>query len=173
MVLRFRHNNIPPSKLHKQNKTCRVPDSITGKALNTSVLPSYPGEKRANLFLTYGTPGPALGADPARLALAFRSECEALALPGNIKARELQRVKKAARASLLEGLLSNTSMASFLCEYTTRRGSWKGLLTDLDRIDGISERELARVAADLFRAENRFSGIVSKPRGIRSELVFE
>lgn len=43
-------------------------------------------------------------------------------------AAELTRVKKASRANLMEGLLSNISMAGFLCDYTAIQGSWRQLV---------------------------------------------
>ncbi len=72
--------------------------------------------------------------------------------------RELSRVKKSARTSLLGAVQSNSAMASALCSYHALTGSWRGILDELAIVDDLSIGEVRDAAAAVFNSDNRFEG---------------
>ncbi|KAL6750226.1 peptidase M16 inactive domain family [Haematococcus lacustris] len=129
--------------------------------LGCSMLAGWPGEARAGLSLVSAVPQQG-GSVGAAEKLVWR-ELERFAAEGPT-AKELARVQKSTRTSLLSAALSNSSMASLLASYHGLTGSWTGLLAELEVISQLTPGEVRDVAQRLFRRDNVFTGVVNKAR---------
>lgn len=138
----------------------------TGDALYASCYDSYPSDKYPSLFVVSGVP--ANGKTPDDLAERFRTQLRRLAEEPVTEA-ELQLIKKSTRVGLLEAMASNSTMASLLCEFQALRGDYRTLFIEPARVEAITAADVQRVAADMFRPQNRVTGVVR--RGEASPLV--
>jgi predicted Zn-dependent peptidase len=68
---------------------------------------------------------------------------------------ELARVKARARADLVDGLDSNTGLASQLAAYQVLTGDWRNLFRRLEAIDRVTREDVQRVAKEYFTESNR------------------
>lgn len=74
--------------------------------------------------------------------------------------KEMSRVKKSARATLLSGLQSNSSMAGILAAYHATTGSWRGVLDELAVVDDMQQQQVQDVVQRVFAKDNCFTGYV-------------
>lgn len=91
------------------------------------------------------------------MAAALQRELEAVASDG-ITAAELSRVQKATRRQALGAAQSNSSMASLLAAYHARTGSWRGVLEELDVVQGMKPDDVRGTAQRTFERDNCFRG---------------
>ncbi len=115
-------------------------------------FPGFPGNKYPNLFLFFSFPAP--GHDNDENEKAMLGEIEKLKTE-LVTEEELSRVKARARAQLVEGLDSNTGLASQLAVYQVLTGDWRNLFRRLEVIDGVSREDIQRVAKEYFTESNR------------------
>ncbi|BFI30422.1 zinc protease [Marchantia polymorpha subsp. ruderalis] len=128
---------------------------IPGKALSAQSVESFPGDKKPNLLLVYGSPTPGTSTD--YLANILHHELEDLASK-DVLEEELVPTRKATRAGLLEAFGSNRSMAKLLCLYEATTNNWLNLFEENELIQTVSPADVQRTAALLFKPSNRFSG---------------
>lgn len=76
---------------------------------------------------------------------------------------------QATKLTLVDGIRSNTNMASALCSYHVNAGSWKKLLSDLEQVDQLTGADIQRVAATTFQENNLFTGYMLKEQSINSK----
>ncbi|KAL3150420.1 hypothetical protein ABBQ32_000257 [Trebouxia sp. C0010 RCD-2024] len=131
----------------------------TGQAFNANAVPSYPGEKHPNALVLFGQPSS--GVSLETLDQAFQKETQGLIYQGP-SAKEMARIKKATKLTLVDGIRSNTNMASALCSYHVNAGSWKKLLFDLGQVDQLTAADIQQVAAATFQPDNLYTGYMLK-----------
>lgn len=80
---------------------------------------------------------------------------------------------QATKLTLIDGIRSNTNMASALCSYHVNAGSWKKLLFDLEQVDQLTAADVQQVAAAIFQQDNLYTGYMLKeqPGGKKSMSV--
>ncbi len=123
-------------------------------------FPGFPGNKYPNLFLFFSFPAP--GHDNDENEKAMLAEIEMLKT-GLVTEEELSRVKARARAELVDGLDSNTGLASQLAVYQVLTGDWRNLFRRLEVIDAVTREDIQRVAKEYFIETNRsFAYLVPK-----------
>jgi predicted Zn-dependent peptidase len=122
----------------------------------------FPGNKYPNLWIVYGVPARGVGNDAVRDAI--RDELKKIQTD-EVTDEELQRFKTRAKADLLRSLNSNSGLAEQLVVYQTLFGDWKEMFQYLDRVDKVSKADIKRVAADLFKDNNRTVGRVETTSG--------
>jgi predicted Zn-dependent peptidase len=115
-------------------------------------FPGFPGNKYPNLFLFFSFPAP--GHDNDENETAMLAEIEKLKNE-LVTGEELSRVKARARAELVDGLDSNTGLASQLAVYQVLTGDWRNLFRRLQAIDGVTREDIQRVAKEYFIEANR------------------
>jgi predicted Zn-dependent peptidase len=115
-------------------------------------FPGFPGNKYPNLFLFFSFPAP--GHDNDENEKAMLAEIEKLKTE-LVTEEELSRVKARARAQLVDGLDSNTGLASQLAVYQVLTGDWRNLFRRLQAIDGVAREDIQRVAKEYFTEANR------------------
>lgn len=71
-------------------------------------------------------------------------------------------VLQATKLTLVDGIRSNTNMASALCSYHVNAGSWKKLLSDLEQVDQLTAADVQAVAAATFQEDNLYTGYMLK-----------
>lgn len=71
-------------------------------------------------------------------------------------------VLQATKLTLVDGIRSNTNMASALCSYHVNAGSWKKLLSDLEQVDQLTAADVQEVAAATFQEDNLYTGYMLK-----------
>jgi len=71
-------------------------------------------------------------------------------------------VLQATKLTLVDGIRSNTNMASALCSYHVNAGSWKKLLFDLEQVDQLTAADVQAVAAATFHEDNLYTGYMLK-----------
>ena len=126
-------------------------------------FPGFPGNKYPNLFLFFSFPAP--GHDNDENEKAMLAEIEKLKTE-LVTEEELSRVKARARAQLVDGLDSNTGLASQLAVYQVLTGDWRNLFRRLEAIDGVTREDIQRVANEYFTEANRsFAYLVPKEGG--------
>ncbi len=69
---------------------------------------------------------------------------------------------QATKLTLVDGIRSNTNMASALCSYHVNAGSWKKLLFDLEQVDQLTAADVQAVAAATFQQDNLYTGYMLK-----------
>lgn len=131
----------------------------TGQAYHANAVPSYPGEKHPNALVLFGQPSS--GVSLQTLDKAFQKETHGLIHNGP-SAKEMARIKKATKLTLVDGIRSNTNMASALCSYHVNAGSWKKLLSDLEQVDQLTAADVQAVAAATFQEDNLYTGYMLK-----------
>lgn len=107
-------------------------------------------------------PHPPAGDSCEAAAQHLREQLDDL-LSGGPSDRELARVKKAVRAGLLGAVQSNSDMAGALCQYDAlaARG-WRGLVDEIELVDGLGAEEVRGVAQAVFAPGNCFTGYALK-----------
>ena len=146
------------SGILSNGRTSRLYKSLVqGKrvALTAQGFSGFPGEKYPNLMLFYALTAPGHTVDD--VAKALEVEIEKLKTEP-VSEKELQRVKRNLRASLLKRLDSNIGMARSLAEYQAKTGSWRNLFEQLDAIANVTAADVQRVAKATFTPENRTIG---------------
>lgn len=53
-------------------------------------------------------------------------------------------------------------MVSVLCAYTALRGSWRGVVEELQLVEDMQAGTLRATAEEVFRADNQYIGYVDK-----------
>jgi predicted Zn-dependent peptidase len=122
----------------------------------------FPGAKYPNLWIVYGVPARGIGNDAVRDAI--REELKKVQTD-EVTDEELTRFKTRAKADLLRSLNSNSGLAEQLVVYQTLFGDWKEMFQYLDRVDKVSKADVKRIAADLFKDNNRTVGRVETTPG--------
>jgi predicted Zn-dependent peptidase len=115
-------------------------------------FPGFPGNKYPNLFLFFSFPAP--GHDNDENEKAMLAEVERLKTE-LVTEEELSRVKARARADLVDGLDSNSGLASQLAVYHVLTGDWRNLFRRLEAIDRVTREDIQRVAKEYFTEANR------------------
>lgn len=77
---------------------------------------------------------------------------------------------QATKILLVDGIRSNTNMASALCSYHVNAGSWKKLLTDLEQVEQLTAANVQTLAAATFHDDNLFTGYMLKEGSVSSKL---
>jgi len=121
----------------------------------------FPGVKYPSLFAFYGVPVP--GHTPQEIQDAIRAEIERLKSE-DVSEAELQTVKTRMRANLVRGLDSNQGLAIQLASYQARRGDWRALFGDVDKVQRVTAADVRRVANETFREGNRTVAIIESTR---------
>jgi predicted Zn-dependent peptidase len=117
----------------------------------------FPGQKYPNLFAFYGVPTP--GHTNEEVRDAIRAEIEKLKTE-DVTADELKMVKTRAKADLLRNLGSNDGLAQALGGAQARKGDWRELFRQVERIDKVTKEDIRRVASATFVATNRTVAVI-------------
>ena len=121
-------------------------------AASTGAFSGFPGNKYANLMLTYAFPTP--GHSNEEVQAAIREEIERLRNEP-VGEEELEMVKTRARAGLVRSLASNTGIAGQLTAYHALYGDWRELFRSVERIQEVTVEDVQRVARETFVPTNR------------------
>ncbi len=124
----------------------------TRRAVGTSAIEAYPGDKYPALFTLVAVPAP--GVDPDSVEADVTAILERLVADG-VTEEEVARARTRARAGLVAGLEDNSGLASSLAEADALSGDWRDLFRDLDALDRVTAADVQRVAQQTFRASNR------------------
>jgi predicted Zn-dependent peptidase len=117
----------------------------------------FPGAKYPHLFWFFALPMPGHTTD--EIADAIHGELEKLKKE-DISDEELKMVKTRAKANLIRSLDSNDGLAGSLAVYQTFYGDWRELFHTVDRIEGVTEADIRRMANEVFVPTNRTVGII-------------
>ena len=115
-------------------------------------FPGFPGQKYPNLFLFFAFSTP--GHDNQENEEAMLAEIEKLKTE-LVSEEELKRVKRRARAQLVQQLGSNSGLAFQLATYHALTGDWRDLFRELEAIDKVTREDIQRVAKTYFTQRNR------------------
>ena len=126
-------------------------------AAQAAGFPGFPGEKYQNLFVVFAVSTP--GHTPEELRDAIRAEIERLRSE-DVSDEDLAMVKTRAKAALIRRLDSNQGLARQLAIARARRGDWRDMFRQVDRIDQVTKADIRRVASATFLPGNRTVGIV-------------
>lgn len=121
-------------------------------AVQAQVGGGLPGVKYPHLFLALAVPARGVSNDQIRDAL--RAELQTL-VDEDVTDEELARFKTRAKADLIRSLTGDSGLASQLVTYQTLAGDWRELFTYVDRMAQVTKADIRRVAAAVFRPENR------------------
>jgi predicted Zn-dependent peptidase len=151
-------------RILSDGRTSRLYQSLVEQqkvSLAAQGFSGFPGDKYPNLMLFYSLTAP--GKTVAEVAHSLEVEINRLKTE-LVSSDELERVKKQAKAKLLQSLDSNMGMAQLLAEYQVKTGDWHNVFTELDKIVAVTPLDIQRVAMSTFRPENRTVGkIVTLP----------
>jgi predicted Zn-dependent peptidase len=120
-----------------------------------SGFPGFPGQKYPNLFVFFAVAAPGHTNEEneeAMLAEIDRLKTEL------VTEEELERVKRRARAQLVQQLDSNSGLAGQLASYQVQTGDWRNLFRRLEAIDKVTREDIQRVAQTYFTDRNRTVG---------------
>ena len=115
-------------------------------------FPGFPGEKYPNLFLFFSVA--TAEHNNEENVKAMLEEIDKLKTE-LISEEELERVKRRARAQLVQQLSSNSGLAGQLAYYQVLTGDWRNLFRQLDAIDKVTREDIQRVAKTYFTDRNR------------------
>jgi predicted Zn-dependent peptidase len=121
-------------------------------AVTAGGFPGFPGEKYPNLFLFFAVA--AAGHTNEENEKAMLEEIEKLKTE-LISEEELERVKRRARAQLVQQLSSNTGLAGQLAYFQVLTGDWRNLFRQLDAIEWVTREDIQRVTRTYFTPRNR------------------
>lgn len=121
-------------------------------AVDIDSLPDQPGREYPYLWIPIVVPGFEVSNEQVQAAL--HEELERLQRE-DVTAAELARFKARAKADLLRSLRSNDGLALQLAQHQHLFGDWRELFRSLERIDRVTQADVRRVAAELFRDSNR------------------
>ena len=125
------------------------------RALAASAVPSFPGERHPGLMLVYGVPLPS--GDVYQMERLLKQQLQQL-LEQGVSQQELSKVKKSSLTGLYGVVQSNSTLAAALCAYHVSTGGWRGLLRELELVQGLEAQQLLKVARRTFRDDNCFAG---------------
>jgi predicted Zn-dependent peptidase len=148
------------SEILGRGRTSRLYRSLVEEkklAVQAQVGGGLPGVKYPHLFLAIAVP--ARGVETDQVAEALRAELQRMA-DEDVTDDELERFKTRARADLIRSLTSDSGLASQLVTYHTLTGDWRELFTYVDRMATVTQADIRRVAADVFRRNNRTIAIL-------------
>ena len=139
---------------------------IPGKALGASATSTFPGNKLPNMYLLNSVAGAQDKGDPELAARSLRDELSKLRSKGSdcVSEKELVKVKKTNRVALLETMGNNRALASLLARYTALTGDWRTLITQFDRLDRVTEKDIRETAERIFDEDRCVVGYVTKPQ---------
>jgi predicted Zn-dependent peptidase len=140
--------------LLSQGRTSRLYESLVSTqrlALAAQGSNGFPGNKYPNLMLFYALTAPGHSVD--QVATALHQEIDRLRTEP-VSTEELERVKKQARAGLLQALDSNEGMGRLLLEYQVKTGNWRNLFKQLEAIAAVTPADVQRVAQATFTPAN-------------------
>jgi predicted Zn-dependent peptidase len=152
------------SDLLSSGRTSRLYRSLVRDkriAAGAAGFSGLPGIKYPSLFAFYGIPVP--GHTPQEIQDAIRVEIERLKSE-DVSEAELRMVKTRVRANLIRQLDSNQGLAIQLATYQARRGDWRALFGDVERIQGVTAADVRRVANATFRDDNRTVAVIESTR---------
>ena len=156
-------------------RSARMDQNIVNKGLAAEAWAHNPDNRYAGMVVLGGaptepemSPGTPNPTDP-KLRAAYLEACRSLEqlLLAEIKdlqqqpvsMKELRRIKKLNERDFLNRMRSNEDLASVLATLEVQIG-WRYINTYLDRIAGVSPRDVQRVANKYFQPENRTSVMV-------------
>jgi len=114
----------------------------------------FPGDKYPNLGIFYALPAPGRSLNDLQKA----GNQEMYKMTQNVRADEVERVKKSARSSVFKVFQSNESMASILAEFAVKTGDPLNAFRNIHALELVDEREVERVCGAIFRDKNRTIG---------------
>lgn len=82
-----------------------------------------------------------------------------------VSARELERLWNTTEADLVRSLGSNVGLAFRVGLAAATRGDWRTILTDMERLRGVTPDDIMRVASEYFTEENRTVGWLVETAG--------
>lgn len=127
------------------------------KALQIGGFNGFPGSRYPGLFIIFAIPNQ--GVDLTDIEEAVYEELDRVR-KGDIDDSELQRVRTNARASVIRSLSSNQGMALNFAQTKAKRGDWRAIFTDLDKMDEVTVEDLQRVADTYLRKQTRTVGTI-------------
>jgi predicted Zn-dependent peptidase len=135
--------------------------SSTGRLYKTLVLDKKLALRENADAMTYLYPSlfvvsisPAQGKSAEEVEKAVYEEIEKLQKEPPT-GEELTRVRNGVDADLIRSLRSNFLLAQYLATAQHLTGSWRYLLTERDKLKGVTGEDVQRVAKKYFNAENR------------------
>jgi predicted Zn-dependent peptidase len=143
------------ASLLSNGRTSRLYKSVVEEkrlALSIAGLYGFPGDRAPTLMLFYALSAP--GHRVEEIATELHRQLDRLKREP-VSQAELDRVKTQARASQLQAIDSNSTMAALLAEYQAKTGNWRNLFRELDRTSAITPADIQRVAQRTFVPENR------------------
>ncbi|MEX0680846.1 MAG: pitrilysin family protein [Balneolales bacterium] len=126
-------------------------------ALQIGGFNGYPGDRYPGLFIIYAVPN--RGIDVSDIENAVYEELDRIR-EGTLRREELERVRTNIRASVVRGLNSNQNMALNLAQTHAKKGDWRTIFTDLDKLTEVTIEDLQRVAGMYFQKSNRTVGSI-------------
>jgi predicted Zn-dependent peptidase len=115
-------------------------------------FPGFPGEKYPGLFLFYAFTAP--GHTNAEVQKAIEAEIERLKTEP-VTQQELDGVKRRTRASIINDLGDNSTLARTLAAYQALTGDWRTTFTRLAKTAAVTPADIQRVAKATFVFDNR------------------
>lgn len=129
-------------------------------AVAVEAFTGFPGGKYPTLFSIFCI--------PSNEHTNAENEAEILAEIEKIRnelipEEELEKIKAKAKAHLINGLSSNSGLASNLVNYELTRGDWRRLFEELDRFNAITVDDIMRVANTYLDPAKRVVAYLEKP----------
>ncbi len=124
----------------------------TEQALQAQAIGAFPGDQYPTLFGVIGVPNQ--GIAPEALEEDIYAVLDDIKENG-ITQEELERAKTRARADLIQGLDSNTSLAYQFAGTQAQTGDWRNVFRQLDEITAVTPEDVQRVAQETFTRSNR------------------
>ncbi len=121
-------------------------------ALVAEGFSGFPGVKYPGLFAFFAVP--MSGHTAEEMGPAIHKQLDLLKTT-DVTDAELERFKARARATLLQSLGDNDSLASELADYQTRFGDYREIFRELKAIDAVNKADIRRVAQKAFVDSNR------------------
>ena len=151
------------------------PGSRTGRLYKSLVLDKKLALRDNADAMTYLYPhlfivsiSPAQGKSNDEVAKAVFEEIEKLQKEPPTQ-EELTRVRNGVDASLVRAMRSNFLMAEYLATAQHLSGSWRYILTEIEKLQAVTPADVQRVAKKYFNEDNRtVAEIRSKPRPPRA-----
>jgi predicted Zn-dependent peptidase len=130
----------------------------TGKASSANFSLGFPGDKYVNLGIFSALPIP--GQDMQRIVDEWHTAAAHLQNPANITDKELERVRKRVRVSLLNAIMNNNEMAGLLGKFALMKGDARELFRFLDRLEAVRREDVSRVASLYLKPEHSITGFM-------------
>ncbi len=126
-------------------------------AVQVGAFAGYPGDKYPTLMSIYAIPS--AGHTNQECETEIFAEVEKLK-EELISTEEMEKIKARAKASFINGLVSNIGMGMQLCAYQQYWGVWKELFSELDRINAVTPEDIQRVAKKYLSKKNRTAAMM-------------